>query len=225
MNPEMIRIKRLKELFERGLKDRGRTIGYHGTSIESMQYLIRTGHLPGAVGENITASPEDSWRLQKGDLYFYPLKSKFPDYNPDVSKHFPDEAHVIDRVARYASDVARAHYFLTKLGLGFDNPEYNLGARNVMATGMLHTEIREFKEELISIGISSTDIDQAVQEAKQRKGVVIALSATLLKKYQPRDGDRDEGDLRFTFPNGLDYKYLSGLKPLGEEESRFFQNL
>ncbi len=223
-NSEITHIKRLMELFELGLGNTRRTIGYHGTSIESMQYLIRTGHLPGAVGENIAASPENSWLPQKGDLYFYPLKSKFPGYDPDISKYFPDETHVIDSVVGYASDIAESHCFLMKLGLGLDNLEYNIGARNLMC-GMFRNEIREFKEKLISIGINNADIDQAVKEAKKRKGIILGLSTTLLRQYQPKDGDKHEGDLRFTFPKGLDYKYISGLEPLGEEEFNFFKNL
>lgn len=222
-DPETQRKRRLVELFEKGLDDVRGTIGYHATSLESIEHLIKTGHLPGAATEEVRG-PQDPSQLQKSDLYFYPRKSQFPDYDPKVSKYFPDEARVVFRTTVYAQDVASEHYFLSKLKLGLKNQEYKLGA-GALLSGTGKSEIREFREKLNSIGISDDEIDQAKAEAKQRKGVVLGLSKKLLKEYKPISGDPEEGDLRFNFPRGMDYTYISGIESIGEQERDFFRKL
>lgn len=220
---EIIRMRRLVELFKIGLKNPTNMIGYHATSIESMQYLIATGHLPGSQAEELP-NVHDERPMKKGDLYFYPRRFQFPDYDPNVSKYFLDESHVIVAVADYAQRIASVHYFLTKLNLDLENQDYNNGARELLS-GMFRSEIREFRELLYALGVTDVEIDLAVKEARERKGVILGLSKSLLKKYKVKDGDAGAGDLRINFPSGMDYNYISGIESFGKQERAFFQNM
>lgn len=222
-DPETERKMYLVAMFEKGLSDTQGTIGYHATSIESIQYLIRTGHLPGSQSEELPGA-HNAWRMQKGDLYFYPRKSKFPDYDPNVSKYFLDEGGVIVAVSDYAHRIASVHYLLTKLNLGLENQDYNNGARELLS-GMFISEIREFRETLYSLDITDAQIDQALKEAKERKGIILGLGVSLLKTHQVRDGDRNAGDLRINFPSGMDYTYISGVESFGKHEREFFSDI
>jgi len=61
------RAKLLLRLWKDGLKPKD-SVGYHGTSIEALGYLLEKGVLRGAP-----ADAQDVIPIQKGDLHFIPL--------------------------------------------------------------------------------------------------------------------------------------------------------
>ena len=102
----MERIKHIVQLFETGL-DSEDCVGYHGTSLESMEYIVNNGVL---LGRLYGASRE---------IYFFPFKSKFQ--NHPLRDTFPDEHDVIERTSQYAGQNAESHYLIRLLDLDIEN--------------------------------------------------------------------------------------------------------
>jgi len=219
-DPETQRKRYLVDMFEKGLSDKRNTIGYHATSIESIQYLIKSGHLPVAQVEELFGE-HDAGLPQQGDLYFVPRKSKFLNYNPDVVKFFPEEDRISTQMEVYAREIGSVHSFLTALNLTVGNSEYRDGAQTLVS-GMHRYQAREFRELLHSLGITDEQIDEALIEAKERHGVVLGLRSSLLKKHKVKDGDIGAGDMRINIPSGMDYRSISGIQTFGRYEHDFF---
>lgn len=214
-NPETERQRKLIELFERGLDDED-AIGYHGTSLESIEYLIRNGHLPGGTFEN-----PPKHEVQPGDFYFFPNKAKFPEH--PLASTFHDADTAIDKAAIYAQDIAEEHYLMKKLGLDFSNMKLRNAARWVTEGYTVDSET--CYRLLLAQGLSKGNLDRAIKEARGRKGVVLGLGPSMIEQHLPMEGDKGHGDLKIHLPAGLDISFLSGLEPIGQQEWDFFEKL
>jgi hypothetical protein len=74
-----------------------------------------------------------------------------------------------------------------------------------------------------SQGKSQQDIDHALQTAKKREGVIIGLNNNILRDFEP------EIRLDLVFytvkKGGLSLEYISAIKPMGDYEREFLQEL
>lgn len=211
------RCRKLVEYFENGLDNDASTLGYHGTSLETIEYLIKHGHLPGGTGKK--KSEHD---VAVGALHFYPSKEKFA--NHPLFAEFSDKEKAIDGAGSYAKTIAATHYFLRALGLDLSNRDQTYIARYL--TSWAHTVERdEIFDDMISAGYDREYLEQTFERAIQRKGVILALNVDLLKSHQVLDGDAREGDLKVMLTEGLDCNGIVGLEPLGQEEWNYFEEM
>ncbi len=209
------REKAIVAIFEKGLDDE-EAIGYHGTSLEAVEHLLRMGHLPGA------SEPDKSYGYEKGDLFFFPQKAQIPDRLLSSKAH-DDNREAIEDTTDYANVIAARHYILTKLGLDLGNPDDQVVGHELQ-DGVDSEEACRITEELIKKGWKRKEILKIIDDSRDRKGVILTLSKDVLGKYKLGVGD-DVHDLRVTSGNSLDIKFISGLEPLGQEEWDFFENL
>ena len=209
-DPEITkRENHLIDIFDLGL-DGEDVIGYHGTSLESIEYLIENGHLPGATEDII---------LRRGDLYFYPRKKMFQEHH---LAHTFFDSEAIEKTEEFASIIAQEHYLMKHLGLDMNDQSMRRLAKGMLLFDM---EQEEAYEELGKMGFSPEQLDEALEQAEERSGIVLALDKKILQHFNPEDGDENEGDLKINCPDGLDYSYFSGLKPISDQEWDFFENL
>ena len=197
----MERIKHIVQLFETGL-DSEDCVGYRGTSLESMEYIVNNGVL---LGRLYGASRE---------IYFFPFKSKFQ--NHPLRDTFPDEHDVIERTSQYAGQNAESHYLIRLLDLDIEN------AKDYVESLML-SEGDYFMDEILKkhpkLGFRRSNLLKIIHEAEKRKGFILGLNSKVLQSFKIMGScDIKEGDLKIVCPNGLPYKYLSGIEPLGQEE-------
>jgi len=214
-NPEKKRKEHLAKAFEAGLDDIENIIGFQGTSLEAIESLVETGRMPGYTGV-------DNEFMQKGDLHFYPVKSKFEEHS--LAETFLDDDKGIETASLYADSIAGEHFLLKKLGIDIGDERYKEDART-LASDFYAPEREEIYKRFIEDGFDKKILDSAIKGAKKRKGVIISLSDKILKKYSPSPGDKNEGDLKINFPDGFDYSYISGLEPVGQEEWEYFEKL
>lgn len=208
------RMKKLVELFEAGM-DSKECIGCHGTSMESVEFLIEHGHLPGGKFEHIGS--EERW------IYFFPEESHFPDV-PKEKKFRKIDA--LKEAAGYADAIAKSHFLLKTLGLDIENEEFECVARGLATDNP--NDINDPDAEynfFIKMGIDKKQLKKTVKEARKRKGVVLGFSEKLLEGHLVMPGDSGENDLRISVPEGLKFEYLSGLEPMGDEEWEYFEKL
>ena len=214
--------ERLLEAFETGLDDK-ESIGYHGTSLESIKMLLDKGILPGSSGD------EDTVDYGKGALFLFPRKSVFPEYY--ATGEFSDE-NALEYARDYAEFLGRYHYIANSLGLDLDKTEdRNVGkslARRDSGIPGDAEEAKETVEVLVSKkGMSREKINAVLDKSKSRKGVIITFSKNTLDDYKTVKGDDTSHiqDIALICPKGLEYKYISGIEPLGQEEWDFFEKL
>lgn len=213
---EKSRMNRLVELFESGMNAKD-IIGYHGTSLESIEFLAKSGHLPGGLFSH--AGQEGKY------LYFFPKKSEFL-HHPSASE-FREEKSLVSEAADYAESIAGSHCLLKRLGLDIGDRELDPMARNLVSNipADVWNPTTERDHFLNNLGIKKTDLDEALDDARKRKGVVLALNKTILTSHTLSGGDPTEGDLRILIPEGLSLDYISGLEPIGQVEWEYFEKL
>ncbi len=213
VNPNVLettRLKKILELFAKGLDDSENCIGYHGTSTEAINYLLKNGYLAGRRD----CEAKDKNLPQKGDFYFMPIRehlSAFQEFKREEDKD------PIKYAENYAHFISAGDYFLTNLNLDITNQEYISFSRR-----FLFDDDPEAEEFFLSKGFSKQLLDSVAREAQKRKGVIIGIHKNALDKHVPTYGDGGD-DLRFSLPSeGLSYEYLSGIEPLGQEEWDYF---
>lgn len=205
------RIKKLVVLFETGL-DSNDCIGYHGTSLEAVEFMIENGHLPGGKFEHIDSM--ENW------LYFSPKYPMRSDYKEKAS-------NPIEEAKGYAGYIAGSHFLLRELGLDIDNQEFENKARNLVAdtpNDMFNdpeAEHRFFQK----MGINRESLDLLIKKARKRKGLVLGLSEERMSFQIILPGDAGGEDMRVHIPDGLGVDFLSGLEPVGDEEWEYFEKL
>jgi len=218
LNPQLERqqrIARVVELFEKGLDDTEDCIGYHGTSLEALQYLIENGHWP--------VSNLEGFYGDTPGISFYPRKSQFSTFDL-LGVNFPDEKYMAKEAANYAEQIARSHHLLRLLNLPIDDDAMEDNARNIANNSP--DDARDPEKEyrfFLEIVKDKKILDEAIAKAKKRHGVVIGLSKSALGKGTVQHGD--PGDLRILTPSGVDLSFISGIEPMGQEEFDFLKNL
>ena len=207
------RRKKLVKLFEKSMDAKG-SIGYHGTSLEAIEYLIEHGYLPGRKFDN-TGSNQNF-------VYFYPRKSAFPKNSKLTGDYIPDEK-LIEDTSTYSKSVAGAHYFMKAFGLDIADSEVEDRAGALLGSGEQNWKPAE--QYFLDKGIQKEKLYEVIELARKRKGVVLSLKKKILKEHEVSRGDVEGEDVKIAVPEGLSLEMLAGLEPMGEQEFDYFEKL
>jgi hypothetical protein len=195
--------KKVAELFEKGLDES--SFGYHGTSIEAVQKLADTGKLPNGG-------------RHPGRLYIAPMNAEAAVFTPRQSAE------------SYANWNAKKHFILPHLPFEPATEdvealsEYcsvNMGGKMREIDYKMHDkkgEIRRLISKCEKGGLSEDALVKLRREAKNRKGVIIALSASLPKGFKPNTQKGVPNECYIDTPEGLPIEYITGIEPLGQHE-------
>lgn len=211
---ESKRIEFLIHLFENGLNSEN-IIAYHGTSIQAIDQIIRGGVLRGSRYDDKYSDP-------KGHLYVFPTLDYLKQYSPEYKIAFPEEySKLEERAGGYAGDRAREYYLAEKLGIDMVSESGRDDLDEILFAG-LTSELRQ----KYFAGGQLSEPEKLFKEMETRKGVVLGLHKDLLEKYQIKhDGKQQDDGWYIDVKNGLDYKLLCGIEPLGQVEWDFFTDL
>ena len=203
-------------------------IAYHATSIETLEYMLRCGGLPGTTCEDFLGSSPLSPKA--GDLYCMPRLETFPferlEDSEDLLKDFPSDPsnYALYTCRDIADGIARPHRFLNLLDLdisthgqnghfivndyGYDTPDYEIAL-----------------EEFQILGFSEKALIKAIEVSSNRAGVVVGIRKEAVDAFRVSRGDSG-WDIRFNLmPDGMGIEFLSAVEPQGREEIAFFQQL
>lgn len=202
LTPDIVKAH-IKSEFWRGLTDDG-CLGYHGLSLETLQYVLGHGVIP---GETIVWR-EDIPHNDLGDVFYY------PPFSDDVNS-----------VTSYAATIAARHHFATLLGLSLSNLE-DINIARELTYGSVEEESK-FVQLLMARGVSYANIKKCVRVAEQQKGLVIGFSLDVLRKFpvEDREVHGDAGWKIVTNGSGLPFHYIYGIKAVGKRESDFLRGL
>lgn len=202
-------------------------VGYHCTSLETIQYMIATGVIPGHTETDY----DDLALTQKGDVYFLPRMETFPFtrlpqlLNKDRIQPEWGEFALTESVET-AIDVAMGHRFCSYLGL--DLATYSFWAEiyaREYGGNKKTTDYWKAKKAFADLQLRQGHIVEAVKAARKRRGIVIGLTNDALNKFPLSEGDEGTDFRLSTGENGLPIDCLSGLRTLGYEEMMYFYHL
>lgn len=191
--------------YERGLTPNG-CAGFHGTSVETIEFAMKNGHIPGSTA--LAALTES---VQPGDLFYFP----------------PATVDNVDQLAAeltiYARNIAAVHFVLGKLQLDKDSPVYYNAAADLTQPHPFHPELYRNARKIL--GVSPTEAVALEKQASNRKGVVLGISEDVFQQYSSLPGDPGENDARIRTVNGLPVRFIRGIMPLGGEDSRILRSI
>ncbi|MBN8549872.1 MAG: hypothetical protein J0M12_11205 [Deltaproteobacteria bacterium] len=202
-------------LFERGLDRPNEIAGWHGTSVEALERALLLGHLP--------SSSKGLSEQHAGNLYYFDAKPS--DFTSDGRNLLILDGY--PGAARYAKFNAAYHFMIKEFGLDFSNHQHNLFVFS------LHDEFnpraRSFSEQILEqlhrLGISEATARGVTAAARERQGIVIAISHSAIHSYPSDHGDVVGVDKKLFVPDGLPFSHLSGIEPLGDGPYRYLELL
>ena len=239
---QMERINQLVSVLDRSF-DTDNVLGYHGTSIEVLQYLIEHGRFAGMTARTDTY-------YKKGDLYFYPRLQALPKKFQKLyerKRHSDDDR--IQGAMVYAKMLAADHAFAAQVGWPMGDDRFSLICLSSWVTSLFklsrvrqkrnwtraeqheYQELMEFRR---TCRLDKAAFLSAALTAVKRKGVILALDKKILRHHSIHPGDdfkppfimhSEPGDLFIRGGKGLDYKFICGIKLLGSEEESFMAHL
>jgi hypothetical protein len=224
------RRKFLSDLFKRtGEGGRRRdVVMYHGTSVETLEYLIEHGALPGQAA--------DTELHPKGSVFTVPDVRRIP-YAKNPSKWLqlnipPDEAMTLADAELYANLVAERHYVMRELGISMTVPDTEEALQHLLYGDEADPDIisdepvRVRMEELLAL----PRIREVLAAAKGRKGVILGIKRSAIVDDPELEGfglgDPGEGDVKLmTGTKGLKIEHLGEVRALGTDGTEFFERI
>lgn len=220
----------LRQWVENGISEDA--IMLHGTGIEALFELMHAGKLPPGIKDPYDTRISDP----TGDrLYFTPIFTRLQgtDLHSEISANF--NSRQIDeltykfamRMSGYgATRSARAFYLCSMFGTV--NPDIYLECANIVDSDLTEEDINEtnfndFIHQLSTFGIV-TNVNQLrdyYKASQQRAGIIIEPTKEILRLpcIVPH-----YDSVGIFCPQGLDKKYIRGVKLLGQVEEQAIQN-
>lgn len=227
--PEVVR--HLVSAYENTGEPNPQCIGYHGTSLETIKYVLKNGILPGTMirTNQQTAKDYSGWHPY-GTLYFCPTIEGLPFPNKEYAPYTLQEA--LEETSGYAEDSAQSHRFLAMLNLPFDDPISK--SASLFLTNDYFPGDEESEKVLQGLlkerpNLQRSHIELVLEHIKilQPKGFVLGLNRALLdsKDITKLDLEDDESEFRMHVPNGLNFKYICSIEPMGPTERESLNGL
>ncbi|RJQ25099.1 hypothetical protein C4577_06385 [Candidatus Parcubacteria bacterium] len=204
--------------------------GYHGTSIEVLTNLVKTGKLLGWT----TDSFRDRGLPQKGDFYFVINYKRFPN----IRRKKLRVEDPVDFAKAYAEMITRRHFLATNLKLTLEESRNHLPVLNHIRNKIEGLNIvspeessfldKEFDNLCKKVGLSESDVEKILKELKRRKGFVLALGDSLKDDFKIKLADEKSiysEERRIELKGGLNSKYIVGIEPQGEAEKELLSSL
>ncbi len=213
---EQERREYVKKCFAEGLNNPD-IIAYHGCDLETIRYVIKHGVVPGATRSQTSFS-------QHGvpELSVFPVASKKINYEPKPG--FSDDL-AFSGVESYAAASAEQHMFEKALGLDyFSNSKEHPLVNVMMDDDDIIKEVRKMGK-MVTLKQVREARNHAV--TSKSRGVIIGISKQAFLDFGNYDtsegGEEDEKVL--VLPQGLGYRYIVGIEPMGQIEYNFFSDL
>lgn len=191
-------------------------VGYHGTSLEAVEYMVENGAL---LGRTFQSDRLVESRL--GDFSFHPIKGKVGHALEDT---FLDLDEAFERVVDYALINARKHAFLKTMGFDISDEVRGYDA-TILTDSFYNREQETMFDTYVGEGFSKQKLRTAVSFARDRRGFVLGLDEKIVSRYDLLEGDENEGDLCIHCPDGLPYRLVSVIIPMGGIEEEYLLGL
>jgi len=202
--------------------DKRETVLLHGTSVEATLSLLRNGIL--APEPQFVDSQDTLDSALKDYLYFFPNPQKLRGHELyNVYNHLSWEEDIFDAALEYSQKNAYSHYIVSNVGFwprNIDSIELlsKKDAREMNDFGTYRRRVKDYLSDLKEKGFSRKEALKLLEEARERKGVLLGFSKDILKLPIERSDVNPDGSVQLCAPYGLDGKYVIAIVPLGDIE-------
>ncbi len=218
----------IRDALERGLEnDDQEIVAFHGTSLETLHEVLRTGRFVGTT-QNDTAHKIDGKSV--------PVFSVFALNSPTAreASHTDDEdfeMHLVKEARDYATTIAERHAFLRELGIPISE-RYNLldlndicfgrGDKCILDEDMCDEFIEKAGTRVPGVTLTKDQIRAAIIRAHTRKGVTLGFKKALFQDFPVYQVGKETNDESYEAvihcPEGIPLSYLIGVDPYTKEE-------
>lgn len=197
--------------YRRGLTGDG-CIGLHGTSLETIQYLLANGVLPGGI-KNHRMDDEP------GEVFYTPLKHTGTISSVDI-----------EMSTWYAKKNGARHFLSSQLNLDLSKPQSHVIVNRLANhTSVPLADNPKFQKLFTTKGWHPSEIQNLVELAEEQKGIIVGIRTQVSSRYQISNTDRlggyNDGPRIITKGKGLPFTNILGILPLGDREQQFFDTL
>lgn len=214
-------------------------LGYHGTSMEAVKILFKTGSLPGKpIGEGVLTNNYGQRVGGKGSIHFAPRLESLPSYLgqfcADVKKDGIRSRSSIWDAKWYARTNAQHNHFLALAGLDIRKVLHHhavveLGDFDLrQAKGLFRLDwLKHYRKVIEDLGIDEKGLQSIFREVRQesryRKGFILVFGTNISSDFKLKPGDSGD-DICLSCPQGLDYRYILRAIPQGLREREFLDS-
>ena len=197
-------------------------VAYHGTSVEAIEMLAKTGKLLGT-----------DWKHQLDDIkvptdyvYITPLKEKFKDCPLYEKLKEREGGQIWSSQECYAEFKAFVHYLTNNLGfLPKDASLGDLDPEGIRRVNVYKQELKKLVNEAEKHNISERNLMNILKSSWKRKGVGIGLSEKILELPIEHDPECLGESLRIPVKTGLPIKYIGAIWPISDVDKRELNKL
>ena len=200
-------------LCERGLDNTSAIAGWHGTSLESMELLLRRGSLAASPVQHLKAAP--------GHLFFYAAKPE--DFETSAQRELRPDGR--PGACLYAESTAQFHFLMREVGLDITDSAARLRGFEAVRRISERRRTSGATQEALGLGIQPDRVKSVLSELFERKGFLVALSKAAVERHPVSHGDIPGDDQKIFVPQGLSFDCIAGIEPLGVKEYEFFEAL
>jgi hypothetical protein len=202
------RVAALLKTVRDGLSNKAQIVAYHGTSIETVKNLLRTGYLPPDI------------RATKKGFFVAPIVTT-KDSNGRTVRRFSDKA-AIKTTGVFARSAARGAEFFRLLDLDHDSIlKIKAEFDNLWPITLADEDaISSFAHNL---NMPIENVANALRSSRDHAGVTLALNKRIFEDFKT-EADGQNG-IFVEVTSGLSLDYIVGIQPLGEEEWEFIEAL
>jgi len=216
----------LKRAFEERKKVKQRIIWNFKSLSEDPEIIGLRGVTTAVINELLVTlrlypNPDPSSHEYSNNLYFWThfdhiLKYKIPGFTTIRGAPRDHKNFLLNRTVDWAHNVEGKEYFYQMTGLQYGYYE------------TLITQDRQRLMELIKDrGLSLDDLKKIKQIAQEKRGFVIGLKVSAIKKYNVKPDKHFMGRANYAMqiyaPKGIEIDYLT-ITPLGQKETEFLKN-
>lgn len=219
-------VKSVVSAFEIDTKSLPNRIGYHGTSLQTIEYVLEEGILPGGSIENPQRESAVAASLNK--VHFYPIKEAMQLHRR--TRYFLSEREAFQKASEYAGDIAKVHSVLS----AFDIPLTDGAAqtRAMIMTGFAEPSTGQYQEAFAEfLAVNRSVSEKALRETlifamENAKGIVLGIDRAALDGSVVNMSKGEEvAELVMDIPHGLSHRYIASIDPQGNLEYEFLDDL
>ena len=215
---------KVRELLKSNLEG-PKIVDYHGTSIEAIEQLAKTGKL---LGTDVIHQVKDKSipHIPTGYIYITPIKEKFKGnkiYNTLVEDA---QGRIFSDAECYAETKGFVHYLVKRLGfLPKEADIVFLSAYKDRNSSFNRKGLSDLIKESHEHGVKDSTLKNIVEKAWKRKGVNIGLSNKIFEIPIEEDPECIGEALRIPVKGGLPIKYIGAIWPISDVDKRELNQL
>ena len=189
--------------------------GLHGTSIENLARIIKSGRMLPRTEKTETHGEDYDDRI-----HVVPFAEVFEYHSLRDQLDQVPARKVVNTAMSYASMAAFYSYFEKEMPGVIGSIDY-VSTVLMPDSGMATRAVAEMKERAIELGYDIQKFDEVIETARNRRGAVLAVGTQTLSQFDYHNGDRTPGrEVYIKTRTGLPLEAITGIEVMSPTENQ-----